>query len=143
VHKSNVLSVTDGLFRETVRGVPKLDGTNGKYDSVRIEEQLVDSMVYRQVLTHCLSNHQLTPFFLFRMFREPQYVLQALNVRFREYTESPPNQSLRRGRGSEHVWGYHQVWIDDYNMFESPGVHRHILVMLPRHWSAPLASCHP
>jgi len=53
VHKSNVLSVTDGLFRETVRGVPKLDGTDGKYDPVRIEEQLVDSMVYR-------------------MFREPQ-----------------------------------------------------------------------
>jgi len=53
VHKSNVLSVTDGLFRETVRGVPKLDGIDGKYDPVRIEEQLVDSMVYR-------------------MFREPQ-----------------------------------------------------------------------
>lgn len=53
VHKSNVLSVTDGLFRETVRSVPTLPGTNGKYDSIKVEEQLVDSMVYR-------------------MFREPQ-----------------------------------------------------------------------
>ncbi|KAK7061472.1 Iso-dh domain-containing protein [Favolaschia claudopus] len=45
IHKSNVLSVTDGLFRETVRAVPGL--SNGKYDDVTIEEQLVDSAVYR------------------------------------------------------------------------------------------------
>jgi homoisocitrate dehydrogenase len=47
VHKSNVLSVTDGLFRETVRAVPNLKEVQGRYDNVRIEEQLVDSMVYR------------------------------------------------------------------------------------------------
>ncbi|KAG8930799.1 homoisocitrate dehydrogenase [Tulasnella sp. 419] len=47
VHKSNVLSVTDGLFRETVRAVPQLDGVNGRYDAVKVDEQLVDSMVYR------------------------------------------------------------------------------------------------
>jgi homoisocitrate dehydrogenase len=47
IHKSNVLSVTDGLFRETVRGVPSLAESNGKYDSVTIMEQLVDSAVYR------------------------------------------------------------------------------------------------
>jgi len=47
VHKSNVLSVTDGLFRETVRGVLTLDGVNGRYDSIKVDEQLVDSMVYR------------------------------------------------------------------------------------------------
>ncbi|EKM80469.1 hypothetical protein AGABI1DRAFT_113649 [Agaricus bisporus var. burnettii JB137-S8] len=47
IHKSNVLSVTDGLFRETVRAVPKLPKTNGKYDDVTIAEQLVDSAVYR------------------------------------------------------------------------------------------------
>lgn len=52
VHKSNVLSVTDGLFRETVRAVK--EGAGGRYDGVQMEEQLVDSMVYR-------------------MFREPQY----------------------------------------------------------------------
>lgn len=45
VHKSNVLSVTDGLFRETVRAVKEQAG--GKYDGVVMEEQLVDSMVYR------------------------------------------------------------------------------------------------
>ena len=45
VHKSNVLSVTDGLFRETVRAVR--DNAGGKYDGVKMEEQLVDSMVYR------------------------------------------------------------------------------------------------
>ncbi|KAJ6516187.1 mitochondrial NAD-homo-isocitrate dehydrogenase LysB [Mycena sanguinolenta] len=45
IHKSNVLSVTDGLFRESVRGVPAL--SDGKYDDVNIEEQLVDSAVYR------------------------------------------------------------------------------------------------
>ncbi|KAF8138253.1 hypothetical protein EV363DRAFT_1154773 [Boletus edulis] len=47
IHKSNVLSVTDGLFRETVRGVPTLPGMNGKYDDVTVAEQLVDSAVYR------------------------------------------------------------------------------------------------
>ncbi|KAH9893897.1 homoisocitrate dehydrogenase [Epithele typhae] len=47
IHKSNVLSVTDGLFRETVRGVPSLPEVNGRFDGVKIEEQLVDSAVYR------------------------------------------------------------------------------------------------
>ncbi|KIO13057.1 hypothetical protein M404DRAFT_19727 [Pisolithus tinctorius Marx 270] len=47
IHKSNVLSVTDGLFRETVRAVPTLPGVDGKYDSVTVAEQLVDSAVYR------------------------------------------------------------------------------------------------
>ena len=49
VHKSNVLSVTDGLFRETVRAVPRSAEPAGKYDSVTIAEQLVDSAVYRYV----------------------------------------------------------------------------------------------
>lgn len=47
IHKSNVLSITDGLFRETVKGVPSLSGIDGKYDSVTVAEQLVDSAVYR------------------------------------------------------------------------------------------------
>ncbi|KAL0949909.1 hypothetical protein HGRIS_009937 [Hohenbuehelia grisea] len=47
IHKSNVLSITDGLFRETVRGVPGLPDSNGKYDHVAVMEQLVDSAVYR------------------------------------------------------------------------------------------------
>jgi len=41
VHKSNVLSVTDGLFRECVYEVSK------DYKGVQVEEQIVDSMVYR------------------------------------------------------------------------------------------------
>ncbi|KAJ8487503.1 hypothetical protein ONZ51_g4132 [Trametes cubensis] len=45
IHKSNVLSVTDGLFRETIRQVPA--DANGRYDSVKLEEQIVDSAVYR------------------------------------------------------------------------------------------------
>lgn len=45
IHKSNVLSITDGLFRETVRAVPRL--SEGRYDDIKIEEQLVDSAVYR------------------------------------------------------------------------------------------------
>lgn len=49
IHKSNVLSITDGLFRETVRAVPTLPGVNGKYDDVTVAEQLVDSAVYRCV----------------------------------------------------------------------------------------------
>ncbi|KAI8050568.1 putative LYS12-homo-isocitrate dehydrogenase [Syncephalis plumigaleata] len=44
VHKSNVLSTTDGLFRETVRAVQEEDPA---FAAVRVEEQLVDSMVYR------------------------------------------------------------------------------------------------
>ncbi|EGO01680.1 hypothetical protein SERLA73DRAFT_177106 [Serpula lacrymans var. lacrymans S7.3] len=47
IHKSNVLSVTDGLFRETVRAVPALPEVNGRYDQITIAEQLVDSAVYR------------------------------------------------------------------------------------------------
>ncbi|KAJ8592132.1 Isocitrate/isopropylmalate dehydrogenase [Rhizopogon salebrosus TDB-379] len=47
IHKSNVLSITDGLFRETVRAIPTSPGVDGKYDTVTIAEQLVDSAVYR------------------------------------------------------------------------------------------------
>lgn len=44
VHKSNVLSVTDGLFRECCLKVAAL------YPTVEVEEQLVDSMVYKMIL---------------------------------------------------------------------------------------------
>lgn len=47
IHKSNVLSVTDGLFRETVRAVPRLPEVSGRFDGVTIAEQIVDSAVYR------------------------------------------------------------------------------------------------
>ncbi|CAL1701661.1 unnamed protein product [Somion occarium] len=47
IHKSNVLSITDGLFRETVRAVPQLPEVNGRFDGITIAEQLVDSAVYR------------------------------------------------------------------------------------------------
>ena len=50
IHKSNVLSVTDGLFRESVKASQKL---NENFKDVKLIEQLVDSFVYR-------------------MFREPQ-----------------------------------------------------------------------
>merc|ERR1712225_152032 len=40
-HKSNVLSQTDGLFRSTVREAL------AKFPSVGVEEQIVDSMVYK------------------------------------------------------------------------------------------------
>ncbi|ORY36834.1 Isocitrate/isopropylmalate dehydrogenase [Rhizoclosmatium globosum] len=44
---SNVLSVTDGLFREVCLDVWK-NGNNGDFKkTVRMDEQLVDSMVYR------------------------------------------------------------------------------------------------
>jgi hypothetical protein len=43
VHKSNVLSITDGLFRESVRAVAK------EYPQVEVNEQIVDSLVYRCV----------------------------------------------------------------------------------------------
>ncbi|KAL8919838.1 MAG: hypothetical protein Q9208_006571 [Pyrenodesmia sp. 3 TL-2023] len=45
-HKSNVLSQTDGLFRETVRSTL----ATRKYASIAIEEQIVDSMVYKLFL---------------------------------------------------------------------------------------------
>lgn len=44
-HKSNVLSQSDGLFREVCRLV--YDANAGSYDSVEYKEQIVDSMVYR------------------------------------------------------------------------------------------------
>jgi homoisocitrate dehydrogenase len=47
IHKSNVLSITDGLFRETIKSIPSLSAIGGKYDSVTVAEQLVDSAVYR------------------------------------------------------------------------------------------------
>lgn len=50
-HKSNVLSVTDGLFRTAVRAVYEKDqvkeGGPGRYQGIELDEQLVDSMVYR------------------------------------------------------------------------------------------------
>ncbi|MCO5609746.1 hypothetical protein L7F22_063978 [Adiantum nelumboides] len=49
-HKSNVLSVTDGLFRTSVRAVYEKDqvaaGGPGRYAGIDMDEQLVDSMVY-------------------------------------------------------------------------------------------------
>jgi homoisocitrate dehydrogenase len=45
IHKSNVLSATDGLFRETVRAVKEKD--EARYSGITLEEQIVDSMVYR------------------------------------------------------------------------------------------------
>jgi homoisocitrate dehydrogenase len=41
VHKANVLSITDGLFRESVLDECK------NYPLVKVEEQLVDSMIYK------------------------------------------------------------------------------------------------
>jgi len=43
VHKANVLSVTDGLFREAVLAVAV------DYPDIAVEEQLVDSMIYRLI----------------------------------------------------------------------------------------------
>jgi homoisocitrate dehydrogenase len=42
-HKSNVLSQTDGLFRETARKALAQD----RFRMVKIDEQIVDSMVYK------------------------------------------------------------------------------------------------
>ena len=42
-HKSNVLSQSDGLFRETARSALAA----AKFESVGVEEQIVDSMVYK------------------------------------------------------------------------------------------------
>lgn len=42
-HKSNVLSQTDGLFRETARKAL----ADGRFQMVGVEEQIVDSMVYK------------------------------------------------------------------------------------------------
>jgi len=43
VHKANVLSLTDGLFREACLAVAR------EYPDVQVEEQIVDSMVYRMI----------------------------------------------------------------------------------------------
>jgi homoisocitrate dehydrogenase len=43
-HKSNVLSQTDGLFREVCRTILKPSEESG---AIRVEEQIVDSMVYK------------------------------------------------------------------------------------------------
>ncbi|KAL4960163.1 homoisocitrate dehydrogenase lysB [Aspergillus stella-maris] len=58
-HKSNVLSQTDGLFRETARAIL----TANRFSSVKVEEQIVDSMVYK-------------------LFRQPEYydVIVAPNL---------------------------------------------------------------
>ena len=45
VHKSNVLSVTDGLFRTSCRQV--YDEENWQSKGVKYSEQIVDSMVYK------------------------------------------------------------------------------------------------
>jgi homoisocitrate dehydrogenase len=43
VHKANVLNLTDGLFREACLAVA------AGYPGVQVEEQLVDSMIYRMI----------------------------------------------------------------------------------------------
>ncbi|MBE2240146.1 MAG: isocitrate/isopropylmalate dehydrogenase family protein [Caldilineaceae bacterium] len=43
VHKANVLSLTDGLFRETCLAVAR------EFPDVQVEEQIVDSMIYRLI----------------------------------------------------------------------------------------------
>ncbi|GMM30364.1 homoisocitrate dehydrogenase [Martiniozyma asiatica (nom. inval.)] len=45
VHKSNVLSVSDGLFRELCKKV--YEENIAKFGSIQYKEQIVDSMVYR------------------------------------------------------------------------------------------------
>lgn len=49
--QSNVLSTTDGLFRTSVRSVYESDATSaggpGRFAGIALDEQLVDSMVYR------------------------------------------------------------------------------------------------
>ncbi|KIJ56522.1 hypothetical protein M422DRAFT_40145 [Sphaerobolus stellatus SS14] len=47
IHKSNVLSVTDGLFRESVRSVKTSPEFGDRYKDVILAEQIVDSAVYR------------------------------------------------------------------------------------------------
>lgn len=44
-HKSNVLSVSDGLFRQTIKDL--YNEVEAQYPDLRINEQIVDSMVYR------------------------------------------------------------------------------------------------
>lgn len=44
VHKANVVRVTDGLFRECALAVAQ------EYPDIAVEEQLVDSMVYKMIL---------------------------------------------------------------------------------------------
>ena len=43
VHKANVLSLTDGLFREACLTVAQ------EFPDVEVEEQIVDSMIYRMI----------------------------------------------------------------------------------------------
>jgi len=47
VHKSNVLSVTDGLFRESVRSVKEEGDGLMLYKDIVLDEQIVDSLVYK------------------------------------------------------------------------------------------------
>lgn len=56
MHKSNVLSVTDGLFRETVRAVKESGEGIDKYRDVELDEQIVDSLVYKCVCPHLLTS---------------------------------------------------------------------------------------
>jgi len=44
VHKANVMSVTDGMFRDTCLRIAK-----DEFPDVPVEEQLVDSMLYRMI----------------------------------------------------------------------------------------------
>ncbi|POV96424.1 hypothetical protein PSHT_15134 [Puccinia striiformis] len=46
VHKSNVLSVSDGLFRESVRSVFEAQAHDPRYDQIKVDEGIVDSLIY-------------------------------------------------------------------------------------------------
>ncbi|KAG6844113.1 hypothetical protein H0H87_009719 [Tephrocybe sp. NHM501043] len=52
IHKSNVLSITDGLFRETIRGVPALADVNGKlFREPEIFDVMVAPNLYGDILS--------------------------------------------------------------------------------------------
>lgn len=76
VHKSNVLSVTDGLFRESVRAVA------GDYPGVTVNEGIVDSLVYRYV---SLSLSPATPLLLKADLVAPQNSACSVNPRSSAY----------------------------------------------------------
>ncbi|CAH7671657.1 hypothetical protein PPACK8108_LOCUS6455 [Phakopsora pachyrhizi] len=46
VHKSNVLSISDGLFRESVRSIFEGPGHDQRFDEIKVEEGIVDSLIY-------------------------------------------------------------------------------------------------
>lgn len=102
IHKSNVLSITDGLFRDTVKSIPNHPDYGDKYLGVKVAHQIVDSAVYRCVSFLLQPQHDKLSIPSIGYSGNPS--TQTISQIY--LTSSPPFQDLRRDGRSQSLRRY-------------------------------------